>query len=463
MPPKAPAKCAASKKSAAVARQLFEQEREAANKSKAAAAAANTPVRRKSQLGAQFAAQHDGDSSSSSSSSDDEAGGESAVTPGRFRPNGTPRPNPKPVQNVGSAAAVSTNSVYDEFGDNAACGAAPAKKSTAVTLPEQAALTHTWEAAETVGEPRSKFTNVFRVRFLAVALLTAVIDSLKGPEAWRAATIMDTVVFFLVQVLLPAGMQQPLDKNGEPMQPTLGCIQLVGCDPPVPGDICELLSPRDAGALLWKPGDKPGTYILATISKKTGHQPVKTLAQAAGDLIAAGVANGWDPASMHFANNLVVLEPNRRVFIIVSCRTSNKKDVKSNNNNSNGSNRGSTGGDIKIIDKETTYWLQLQQVPDEHDHVIRLPALYEQMLTCAFSASQVPRVAGPLGGPPRNFPKPQDLIGRHLALSHFAVVAQRTEYKTSGRELVVKHWARIAVPEWIAEDAAGTVRQRNSF
>jgi hypothetical protein len=56
--------------------------------------------------------------------------------------------------------------------------------------------------------------------------------------------------------------------------------------------------------------------------------------------------------------------------------------------------------DIKILDKETTYWLQLQQVPTSAER--RAPS-------------------------------------------------------------VVKHWARIAVPEWIAEDAAGTVRQRNSF
>jgi len=362
-----------------------------------------------------------------------------------------------------AAASATAPAGFDEFGSNAACGTVAVTVSK-LEAPKKLLPVYSWELAGKAGLTKASFSFPYRVRFLGLADEEAVLAYIAANSGWRDVSIMDGVAFWLVQVLQAAGAPAPVDQHGEPLQPTLGCLQLVGCAEPRQGDVADILSHRQHSPL-WAPGDRPSTYILCTINKITANVVVKDLAQATADLASACTANGWDPNTSYLGNNTVIFVSDTMNFEVASCRTSNKKDPKKDSNNNNGgfTNRGSTGGDGKILDKETTYWLQLQQVPDDNGRVVQLPGMYQQQYTCAFSASQVPRVAGQFGGVPRDYPKPQQLVGRFIKMSRFAVVAQRTDYKASGRELVLKHYARLAVPEWLAEDGGAQRRSRSSF
>ena len=96
-----------------------------------------------------------------------------------------------------------------------------------------------------------------------------------------------------------------------------------------------------------------------------------------------------------------------------------------------------------------TYWCQLQP----KDPVLQkaMPPMYATLLKAPLNESQVPKEQQlqPLGGVPKMVPVAAErLAGKTVTLSHFAVTATYSTKFKPERELMLKLWNRISIPEW---------------
>jgi hypothetical protein len=333
---------------------------------------------------------------------------EGAITPGRL-PNGEERLD---VNTIGC--------------DDLCMGvAAPTSKAAASARPSstQAAPSYDDESLAATGVKKEALKYTHKVRIVAYALLSVYLNTMC--QTWRTPSAMDAVMYVAVQVLATAGADV-----APGALPIFTCVQFLGAVPAI-GAVVTVLSHREKLSFIAGTDSSTTYFIVRALGGPISINLTRGLVEMCNLIRARALQESTDLSTIFFDVGTVIFQREPITFVIEKVRVTASKDDN---------NKGSA-----------TYWLTLKLPTDAG---FELPRLYQGVMSCPITASHVPQQNTP--GSARTSPVPADkLIGNRVELANFAVLCQASTYAKSGRELMLKTWARMSLPSWPDNNVAG--------